>query len=199
MSFLNDYVDVKERIALFYERYPNGSLQFEFKGTLESNPAFIWGIAYAYRTPYDPRPGMGTAAELAEGKTTFSRGSELMVLETSAWGRCLGSLGIGLQKGIATAQEVEAAVNRWETPVSRAAETPSEPGPMTEKQYNLIKSMFNYSFHDMTSYVDEFKQRFGLKPDAKLSTVMASTLIDELKAAGKKPTRKPLIDQESKD
>ena len=85
MTFnMADYVDVKERITLFYEKYPEGSLQFEFKGILESNPDMIWGIAYAYRTPDDVRPGTGTAAELAIGKTNFTKFSELQNLETSA-------------------------------------------------------------------------------------------------------------------
>jgi hypothetical protein len=115
MTFnMADYVDVKERIAQFYKKYPDGSIQFEYKGALDSNPDMIWGIAYAYRTATDERPGIGTAAELAIGKTTFTRGSELMNLETSAWGRAIGALGIGLGKSVATKQEVEAAKARQE-------------------------------------------------------------------------------------
>ena len=45
MAFdLSNYVDVKTRIKMFYERFPEGSLQFEFKGTLGEN---IWGVAFA--------------------------------------------------------------------------------------------------------------------------------------------------------
>ncbi len=69
-------------------------------------------LAYAYRTPDDERPGIGTAAELIEGKTPYTRGSELQNLETSAWGRCLAALGLGLSKGIASKQEVQAAKDR---------------------------------------------------------------------------------------
>lgn len=110
MSFdLSNYVDVKTRIKLFYEKYPDGSLQFEFKGSLGAN---IWGVAYAYRNPEDPRPATGNASELAEGKTAYTRGSELMNLETSAIGRAIGNLGIGIEAGMATSDEVKFAKER---------------------------------------------------------------------------------------
>lgn len=110
MAFdLSNYVDVKTRIKLFYERYPEGSLQFEFKGTLGEN---IWGVATAYRTPDDPRPATGTASEQAKGKTAYTAGSELMNLETSAIGRAIGNLGIGIEAGMATKDEVQFAKER---------------------------------------------------------------------------------------
>lgn len=118
MSFdLSNYVDVKTRIKLFYERYPDGSLQFEFKGekftdAKDPNKNIIWGIAYAYRNPEDPRPSTGHASELAEGKTAYTRGSELMNLETSAIGRAIGNLGIGIEAGMATSDEVAFAKER---------------------------------------------------------------------------------------
>lgn len=109
---LGDYVDVKTRIERFREIYPEGSLQFEFKGQMPGSSEYIWGIAYAYRTPDDQRPAMGTASEAAQGKTAFTRGSELANLETSCWGRALGSLGIGISNGLASKQEVENAKQR---------------------------------------------------------------------------------------
>ena len=206
MSYdLKDYVDVKTRIELALEKYPELSLQFEFKGVLESNPAYIWGIAYAYRTPDDPRPGIGTAAELAEGRTPYTRGSEIMVLETSAWGRALAALGVGLGKSIATAQEVAAAKERadsdpWQErePVPDTKETKRYTGTMTEKQYGLIKAMFNHSFHDMTEWVNAWKERNGKHPEAKLSTLEASQIIEELKNEGYVAVPKRNVDQEAK-
>jgi hypothetical protein len=115
---ISDYVDVKTRIELFYAKYPEGSIQFEFKGIMEGNPDFIWGIATAYRNPEDLRPATGTCSELAQGKTAFTRGSELANLETSAIGRAIGALGIGLGKSMATKQEVNAAQARQITPAA---------------------------------------------------------------------------------
>lgn len=209
MTFnMNDYVDVKERIKLFIEAYPEGSIQFEFKGILESNPDMIWGVAYAYRSADDTRPGVGTAAELAIGKTTFTRGSELMNLETSAWGRAIAALGIGLGKSVATVQEVTAAKARqgqsddpWQEkrPIPVAAPTPEPPSDeMTQKQYNLIKSLFNWSFQDMTAYVDDFKIRHKIPADEKLNKKWAMALITELQQNGYVATPKRKYDQESK-
>jgi len=124
MSFdLEGYTTVQERLAEFYKAYPDGSLQFEFMGVLDGSPLMMWGIARAYRTPEDTRPGIGTAAELIEGKTPYTRGSELQNLETSAWGRACASLNIGLSKGIASKDEVRAAKERH--PVT-AAKVPAK-------------------------------------------------------------------------
>ena len=132
MSYnMDGYVQVVDRIKLFYARYPEGSLQM---GT----PTFIdigeqkWamGRAYAYRTPTDERPGVGTAWEIVPGTTNFTRGSEIQNLETSAWGRAIGSLGIGIDANIATMDEVEQAKERAK--VMRTTETPPDDPWQTE-------------------------------------------------------------------
>ena len=119
---ISDYVDVKTRIELLYKKYENASIQFEFKGVMDGNPDFIWGIAYVYRNPDDPRPATGTCSELAQGKTAFTRGSELANLETSAIGRAIGALGIGLGKSMASKQGVNAAQARQVTPAAAPKE-----------------------------------------------------------------------------
>ena len=113
MSYdISDYVDVKTRIEMLYAKYPEASIQFEYMGVMEGNPEFIWGIARVYRSPEDLLPCTGTCSELAQGKTAFTRGSELANLETSAIGRAIGALGIGLGKSMATKQEVNSAKAR---------------------------------------------------------------------------------------
>jgi hypothetical protein len=123
MSYdISDYVDVKTRIELFYKKFPEGSIQFEFMGIMPGNPDFIWGIARAYRHPDDPRPFTGTCSELAKGSTNFTRGSELANLETSCIGRSVGSAGIGLGKSMASKQEVTSAQARQVTPTAAPKE-----------------------------------------------------------------------------
>lgn len=111
---LENYVDVPQRIKLFYEKYPEGSLQMdpnlEFKQV--GDLLIVIGRALAFRHPEDNRPGVGTAQEYLPGKTAFTRGSEIQNLETSCWGRAIGSLGIGIEKAIATREEVELAIER---------------------------------------------------------------------------------------
>lgn len=118
---LEDYVDVAERLQDFFNKYPEGSLQpldptkpytLEFAMTdFEPLDIRLVYTAAAYRTPDDQRPGIGTAWEMVPGKTAYTKGSELMVAETSAWGRALAALGFATKR-IATAQEVKAAESR---------------------------------------------------------------------------------------
>lgn len=109
MAFdLDGYVDVAERMRIFLERYPDGSLQLdpvEFREI--EGKTWVIGRASAYRTPDDQRPGIGTAWEQIPGTTPYTRNSEVQNVETSAWGRALAALGIGIDKAIASREEVE--------------------------------------------------------------------------------------------
>lgn len=111
---LENYVDVPHRINLFYEKYPEGSLQMDpdLQFQTVGDQVIVIGRAYAYRHPNDEKPGVGTAQEYLPGKTNFTRGSEIQNLETSCWGRAIGALGIGIDKAIATKEEVELAIER---------------------------------------------------------------------------------------
>ena len=114
MSYdLSDYVDVAERIRIAKELYPELSLQSEWTYEVLDGQLHIIVKAFAYRTPDDQRPGFGLAWEIYPGKTPYTKGSELMVCETSAWGRALAALGIEVRK-VASKQEVQAAKSRQE-------------------------------------------------------------------------------------
>lgn len=118
MAFANDYIEVHERIEAFCKRYPDGSLQSEI---VECTETRITMKAYAYRTPDDPRPGIGFSWLAIPGTTNFTRGSEIENAETSAWGRALAALGFETKKGIATKEEVEN--KKPQQPAPKADET----------------------------------------------------------------------------
>lgn len=107
---LADYVDVKERIRLFYEAHPDGRLcTADVKVTRDPDDVpRVWVQALAYRSPEDIHPGTGWSWMVLPGSTPYTRGSELENVETSAWGRAIGALGIGIAKSIASADEVRA-------------------------------------------------------------------------------------------
>jgi hypothetical protein len=106
MSFdMSDYVDVAERIRVFHEKYPEGSLQSDL--SLNREPLGWLCKARAFRTPTDERPGVGHAFEPIPGKTPYTKDSEAMNAETSAWGRAIVALGFETKK-IASANEVRA-------------------------------------------------------------------------------------------
>lgn len=121
MAFdLGDYVTVAERIEQFREKHPEGSLQSEWQivtiPTAVKQPDGTWTTldrpiivakAYAYRTPDDPRPGIGHAQESYPGKTPYTRDSELMNAESSAWGRALVAvLAADTRRGVASRDEI---------------------------------------------------------------------------------------------
>lgn len=159
---MEGYVTVPERIALFYKRFPDGSLQMDAPEFTEvEGKKWVIGRAYAYRTADDNRPGIGTAWEIVPGTTPFTRGSEIQNLETSAWGRAIGALGIGIDKSVATWDEIEAAKARntvvrtsepilndpWETqtdtpaPTHRTLTKGSSMYPATEGQVKAIHAI----------------------------------------------------------
>ncbi len=154
MAFdLESYVTVQERVIEFKKMHPEGSLQFEFKGVLDGSPLMMWGIAYAYRHPGDERPGIGTAAELIEGKTPYTKGSELQNLESSAWGRAIAALGIGISKGIASKQEVQAAKDR------------QAPGPAKPKEVDPWALADEPDLSVPTCRHGSMRRKTGLKKD----------------------------------
>ena len=110
---MDGYVQVLDRIKLFYSRYPEGSLQMGTPTFIDiGDQKWVMGQAFAYRTPDDQRPGVGTAWEPVPGTTNFTRGSEVQNLETSCWGRAVGSLGLGIDASIATLDEIQGAKER---------------------------------------------------------------------------------------
>ena len=114
-NFAADYVDVAERIRLFRDLYPEGSLRpaslerpFWIEDVPNVGPRLVY-VAAAYRHPLDPAPGIGSAWEPLPGKTPYTRDSELMVAETSAWGRAIvAALAADTKRGVASADEVRA-------------------------------------------------------------------------------------------
>jgi len=122
---LSDYIDVASRIAAFKEAYPEGSLQSEM---IHMNEKVVVFKAYAHRDREDLRPGVGHASEQIPGATPYTRGSEVMVCETSAWGRAIAALGFEVKKGIASREEVFAAQQRQV----------AQPDPMQERENQKI-------------------------------------------------------------
>jgi hypothetical protein len=106
----DSYVEVKERIQAFYATYPTGAIVTTKVKMVEAN--FARGIeaimvqAKAYRTPDDPHPGVGTSWLVVPGHTPYTNGSEVENAETSAWGRAIAAVGILVDRGIASAQEI---------------------------------------------------------------------------------------------
>ena len=143
---MNDYVDVAERIAQLKELYPEASLQpynpnKPYEIVQVADKTYIVYTAACYRDPHDVRPGVACAWEQIPGKG-MTAGSELMICETSAWGRAIVAAMKTATKRVASKQEVIAAKNRqtWAvTPTesldSELLSRTPEPTPATKAIY----------------------------------------------------------------
>jgi hypothetical protein len=118
---LDDYVDVAARIQEFRAKHPGGYLApadlarpFQLvqaegwdRDGKRIEQTFVVVVAAAYREPGDPCPGVGMAWEVFPGRTPYTRGSELMNAETSAWGRAIIAVGAAdARRGVASREEV---------------------------------------------------------------------------------------------
>jgi hypothetical protein len=125
---LGDYVEVKDRIAILFELYPQARLVTD-EVTMHTAPdgkQRVMVKALVYRTPDDPHPGVGHSWMELPGTTSYTKGSELENTETSAWGRAIASLGILIDRSIATSNEIE---NKAE-PIARGfVGTKADPAP----------------------------------------------------------------------
>lgn len=120
-----EYAEVNERIKAFRMLYPDGAIVTDIIDMHD-------GIVTMKATVMDADGrvlGTGTAQE-KEGSTYINKTSYLENCETSAVGRALGMLGIGVDTSVASAEEVENAINgqgKEPQPYQRKAEASESP------------------------------------------------------------------------
>lgn len=132
----DSYVEVKERIQVFYATYPTGSIVTNHFEVIEAGDfEHIVVQAQAFRDPDDKHPGTGTSWMRVPGTTPYTKGSEMENAETSAWGRAIAAVGILVDRGIASASEIRAKGEGSEAPsrtnadvLAAAAEAAARPG-----------------------------------------------------------------------
>jgi hypothetical protein len=188
---MKDYVDVAERLRIFRERHPEGSLQplhLDEPYTIVTlkEATYIVYVAAAYRTPDDTRPGIGSAWEQHPGKTPYTAGSELMNAETAAWGRAILAALAADSKRVASLDEVRARRETKEHP----SQQPQEPATTEQPR--------RYSTYAQTGQINDppatdaqeramfaISKKLDRLPPAKgsLTKKQAGAKIEELQAA----------------
>lgn len=154
------YTEVSERMRLARELWPAAI----FRPVDPLNPyqivtikdlSYVVYSAALYRHPDDLLPAIGTAWEEIPGRTPYTKGSELMNAETSAWGRACIAAGIPSKKiasfeEVRNRQEVKAEPKKEATfsePVGEVVWDPWEtpkPAETTEEALNrLIPQVFD--------------------------------------------------------
>lgn len=120
------YAEVNERIKAFRMLYPNGTISTEIISMTQNSKGK--GVVLFKATAMNENGetlGTGHAYEV-EGSTFINNTSYIENAETSAVGRCLGMLGIGVDTSVASYEEVANAVKQQE---AQKQETPTEPAP----------------------------------------------------------------------
>ena len=143
-----EYVEVNERLKHFRENYKGWSLTSDIveltddrcvvKATIFDDIENIRATGHAYEK---------------EGSSFINKTSFVENCETSAWGRALGNLGIGLDTSVASYEEVANAVKQQSTPKAK-------PKHDADKFNNMLKAieagkgdavkakMYNYEIED---------------------------------------------------
>jgi hypothetical protein len=139
MAFdLSEYVDVKTRLKQALALYPQLRIvEHRPEITQVGDQLFIECSVTVSRDPDDPIPVTAYIFEPYPGKTTFTKNSEQANGATSVLGRALGYMGLGIDKSIASSNEVlgrqQATEDDRNTVVSIARPTPVLDGPRSKE------------------------------------------------------------------
>ena len=208
-NWAEGYIDVATRIVEFRAKFPEGSLRpynpdEPIKVITIGDKTYLQYVAVAYRDPHDQAPGIGIAFELIPGKTPFTRDSEAMVAETSAWGRAIvASLAADTKKGIASADEVAAAKSRQaKAEIKKNEEPPAPPAEydlgweskdenfpkrVNPKQIQRIQILRKQipSLHSEDIYHQKLQAAYGVISTKDLTEKQALDLIKKLESTAK--------------
>ena len=139
MAFdLSEYVDVKTRLKQALKVFPQLRIvEHRPEITQVGDQLFIECSVTVSRDPEDPIPVTAYMFEPYPGRTTFTKLSEQANGATSALGRALGYMGFGIDKSIASSNEVlgrqQGAEDDRSTVVSIARPTPVLDGPRSKE------------------------------------------------------------------
>lgn len=114
-----EYMEVNTRLQIFRKDFPDYSLESEWI-RIDEQVAFCRAIV---RNASDRLIATGTAFEEIASSGVNST-SHVENCETSAWGRALGNLGIGLDTAVCSAEEVTQAIERQEKTVTKTVPLP---------------------------------------------------------------------------
>jgi len=201
MTFsMDDYVPVVDRLAEAYIRWPELRLwEHPAQVVVIDGQSFVASTVTAHRSPDDTHPAQATAWEPFPGRTSFTKGSEMMNAATSAVGRVLALMGIAAKKSIASRDEVRnrqttapGAVGRGQarsrpTPPAHDDEPPpwaDEPPAEYAPRSTHMPPSDTLASTKQLNYLNTLLKKAG-RPQAPLSTskAAASRLIDELSPA----------------
>ena len=155
------YAEVNQRIKAFRMVYPTGTIETTMISDID-------GICTFKADIYDGDRLLATGTARENSKSSFiNQTNYIENCETSAVGRALGMCGFGVDVSLASADEIQNAIEKQDK---------IENGPMSEEQAYIIASL--------TPDQKETLRTFYKKDVMKLTSKEAETTISSLKAKG---------------
>jgi hypothetical protein len=145
---LKDYIQVNDRIAAFWKKYPNGRLHSEI---VKWEDGILIMRALAWRDINDQFPAAVGHAYEKEGSSYINNSSILENAETSVYGRVLAALGFEISKSMASREEVANAMKQQE-------EAAQEPDRLHDP---AIKAKWQMLAGDLQGYEDGINKLRG--------------------------------------
>jgi len=161
-----EYVEVHERLRHFRIHYADHSLTSEVIEKTEDTILILATIKDS--------TGRALASGLAEetkGSSFINKTSYVENAETSAWGRCLGNFGIGIDTAVASYDEVSNAITQQEGKPT----TPSKPKQPTmytldigdENWDKVLRFVADNKAKGLTYIVNQLKRKYTIKTEVK--------------------------------
>ena len=145
-----DYVLVNERIKAFRMLYPEGFILTELVSNQDGVCIMRAKVGY-YSDGGHVILGTGTAYE-KETSSYINKTSYIENCETSAVGRALGMLGLGIDMSVASAEEVQNAVSnqpKQEAPKEEKKIEPPKADPLLLKEITMLAQKAQVKMEDV--------------------------------------------------
>ena len=147
-----NYTTVNERLIMALAKYPDLRIQEHPSEIITTvNGETLICTVTIWRDATDDRPTISSAAEIIPGRTPFTKFSERENGFTSAVGRGWGYMGFGIDRSIASADEVQNAGGTLKktaqnesgalTKRNMSSSATLPPGQITDAQRRFIKAL----------------------------------------------------------
>lgn len=160
-----EYVLVKDRVLYFNEVYPNGSITTERLS--EWDREIIKAVVY----PDCDKPNRFFTgySQAQRGKGLINQTAALENCESSAVGRALAFLGIGVIDSIASVDEINKAENSAKVEENKAEDTKEELPRFNKPEIEKLKGATEYlkKFEKSADLIDDLLTKFRISNDRK--------------------------------